>query len=54
MLASELEVIGRADTPPFPIEDRSEADELLRLQYRYLDLRRPEMTAAMRDARTAS
>ncbi|HEY6565997.1 MAG TPA: aspartate--tRNA ligase, partial [Actinomycetota bacterium] len=48
VLASELEVIGRADTPPFPIEDRSEADELLRLQYRYLDLRRPEMTAALR------
>jgi aspartyl-tRNA synthetase len=48
VLASELEVIGRADTPPFPIEDRSEADELLRLEYRYLDLRRPEMTAALR------
>ena len=48
VLASELDVIGRAETPPFPIEDRSEADELLRLQYRYLDLRRPEMTAALR------
>ena len=48
MLASELEVISRAETPPFPIEDRSEADELLRLEYRYLDLRRPEMTAALR------
>ena len=48
VLASELDVIGRAETPPFPIEDRGEADELLRLQYRYLDLRRPEMTAALR------
>jgi aspartyl-tRNA synthetase len=48
VLASELEVISRAETPPFPIEDRSEADELLRLEYRYLDLRRPEMTAALR------
>jgi aspartyl-tRNA synthetase len=48
VLASELEVISRAETPPFLIEDRSEADELLRLEYRYLDLRRPEMTAALR------
>ncbi len=48
VLASELDVIGRAETPPFPIEDRGDADELLRLQYRYLDLRRPEMTAALR------
>jgi aspartyl-tRNA synthetase len=43
-----LEVLGRAETPPFVIEDRIEADELLRLEYRYLDLRRPEMTKALR------
>jgi aspartyl-tRNA synthetase len=48
VLAAELEVISQAETPPFPIEDRSEADELLRLEYRYLDLRRPEMTGALR------
>ena len=46
--ASRLEVLARADTPPFVIEDRVEADELLRLEYRYLDLRRPEMTANLR------
>jgi aspartyl-tRNA synthetase len=39
-----VEVLAVADTPPFPVEDRIEADELLRLTYRYLDLRRPEMT----------
>jgi len=39
-----VEVLSESDTPPFPIEDRIEADENLRLQYRYLDLRRPEMT----------
>jgi len=39
-----VEVLSEADTPPFPIEDRIEADENLRLQFRYLDLRRPEMT----------
>jgi aspartyl-tRNA synthetase len=48
LVASALEVLARADTPPFVIEDRVEADELLRLEYRYLDLRRPEMTNALR------
>jgi aspartyl-tRNA synthetase len=41
---SELEVLAEAETPPFVIEDRIEASEELRLRYRYLDLRRPEMT----------
>ncbi|HZD18653.1 MAG TPA: aspartate--tRNA ligase [Actinomycetota bacterium] len=39
-----VEVLSVADTPPFPVEDRIEASEELRLRYRYLDLRRPEMT----------
>ena len=46
--AAALEVLNRAETPPFVIEDRIEADEQLRLQYRYLDLRRPEMTRILR------
>ena len=41
---AELEVLADAETPPFVIEDRIEASEELRLRYRYLDLRRPEMT----------
>jgi aspartyl-tRNA synthetase len=45
--ADALEVLAVAETPPFVIEDRVEADELLRLEYRYLDLRRPEMTQAL-------
>jgi aspartyl-tRNA synthetase len=46
--AASLEVLSEAETPPFPIEDRIEASEELRLRYRYLDLRRREMTDALR------
>ncbi|MEA2613852.1 MAG: aspartyl-tRNA synthetase [Chloroflexota bacterium] len=46
--AAGLEILAEADTPPFQIEDFTEANELLRLKYRYLDLRRPEMTRRMR------
>lgn len=38
---SEWKLLNTAKTPPFPIEDRVEAGENLRLTYRYLDLRRP-------------
>ncbi len=43
----DVEILAVADTPPFPIEDRIEASEDLRLRYRYLDLRRPEMTGIL-------
>jgi aspartyl-tRNA synthetase len=44
---SAVEVLSEAATPPFVIEDRIEASEELRLRYRYLDLRRPEMTKVL-------
>ena len=46
--ASGIEVLSEADTPPFPVEDRIQASEDLRLRHRYLDLRRPEMAEALR------
>ena len=44
VVTDELEVISKSETPPFPIEDPEEPDEKTRLEYRYLDLRRPSMT----------
>jgi len=43
----ELKILATSKTPPFPIEDRVDVSESLRLKYRYLDLRRPTMTRTM-------
>ncbi len=43
ILATRLNFLARSDTPPFQVEDRTNAAEDLRLEYRYLDLRRPVM-----------
>ncbi len=43
VIATALTFLSRSDTPPFVVEDRTNATEELRLQYRYLDLRRPVM-----------
>lgn len=43
VLAEEVAIINASKTPPFMIEDDVDASEELRLKYRYLDLRRPEM-----------
>lgn len=41
--AEQLRVLSEAETPPFPIEEDSKTKEELRLKYRYLDLRRPDL-----------
>ncbi len=41
--ATELRILSEAETPPFPIEEESKTKEELRLKYRYLDLRRPDL-----------
>ena len=41
ILADDLQILSRSDTPPFPIDDSVDAGEDIRLKYRYLDLRRP-------------
>ena len=43
VVAEDIEVLNSAKTPPFYIQDNIDTDENLRLKYRYLDLRRPEM-----------
>ena len=41
--AKSLRILAESDTPPFPIEENSKTKEELRLKYRFLDLRRPDI-----------
>ena len=43
VLPTELRILAEAETPPFHIEENSKTKEEIRLKYRYLDLRRPDM-----------
>jgi len=61
--ATTVEVLNESEPPPFPLDDRVDVDEVLRLRYRYLDLRRApmqrnmhlrsEVNRALREAMTA-
>ncbi|MGO8882846.1 MAG: aspartate--tRNA ligase [Streptosporangiaceae bacterium] len=52
--ATGLEVLSEADPLPFPIEGGADLNEEVRLRYRYLDIRRAEMTAALKARSTAA
>jgi aspartyl-tRNA synthetase len=41
--AEQLRILSESETPPFPVEENSKTKEELRLKYRYLDLRRPDL-----------
>ena len=43
ILADDLRILSKAKTPPFEIVEDSDVNDVLRLKYRYLDLRRPDM-----------
>ncbi len=45
ILVDELRILNTAETPPFPLDEDTDISDNLRLQYRYLDLRRPEVAA---------
>ncbi len=48
LLGKEIEVLAKSETPPFPLnDDKMTVSEDLRLKYRYLDMRRPEMQERM-------
>lgn len=43
IIPTELRILSESETPPFPIEENSRTKEEVRLKYRYLDLRRPDL-----------
>lgn len=45
VMAKELRILSKSETPPLMIEEDSDVNEMTRLKYRYIDLRRPDMQA---------
>ena len=44
----DLRILNSSETPPFQLDEHADVSEELRLRYRYLDLRRPEMQERLR------
>ncbi|MEN8200557.1 MAG: aspartate--tRNA ligase, partial [Thermodesulfobacteriota bacterium] len=49
----ELRILNTSETPPFPLDEESEVSDNIRLQYRYMDMRRPEMAAKLQQRHRA-
>ena len=49
-----VEVLSRAEPPPFPLDERTDVDETLRLRHRYVDLRKPRMQRNLRARATVN
>jgi aspartyl-tRNA synthetase len=47
VMVDELRILNKSETPPFPLDEETEVSDNLRLQYRYMDLRRPDKAANM-------
>ncbi len=47
IIPEQLRILSESETPPFPIEENSKTKEEVRLKYRYLDLRRPDLQRNM-------
>jgi len=54
VVADQIEILSECDPLPFPVEGTPEVNEEVRLKYRYLDIRRAEMAAALRARSTAA
>ncbi|MFH1502302.1 MAG: aspartate--tRNA ligase [Candidatus Eisenbacteria bacterium] len=54
VIATELRILNTSETPPFVLEDPVQAGDELRLEYRYLDLRRPHMQRLIEARHTAA
>ena len=48
ILGNQLQVLNASETPPIQLDEHAEVGEDIRLKYRYIDLRRPEMAARLR------
>lgn len=48
VMVTEMRLLSKSDTPPLQIEEDSDVNEMVRLKYRYLDLRRPDMQANLK------
>ena len=48
VLGKELEILNESETPPFQLDDHTNVGEDVRLRYRYLDLRRPQISDKLR------